>query len=40
VHKNQNLNINANLDAMGKDDIKKRLEKLLGADTTLKDNDF
>ncbi len=40
VHKNQNLNINANLDAMGKDDIKKRLEKLLGADTTLKDNDM
>lgn len=40
VHKNQNLNINANLEAMGKDDIKKRLEKLLGADTTLKDNDM
>jgi len=39
VHKNQNLNINANLDSMGKEDIKKRIEKLLGADTTVHDHD-
>ena len=40
VHKNQNLNINANLDSMGKEDIKKRLGKLLGADPTINDNDM
>lgn len=40
VHKNQNLNINANIDSLGKDDIKKRLGKLLGADPTINDNDM
>ena len=33
VHKTQNLNINANIDSMSRDDIKKRLAKLLGGDS-------
>jgi len=33
VHKTQSLNINANLDAMSRDDIKDRLAKLLGGDS-------
>ena len=32
VHRSQNININANLDTMSKDEIKQRLSKLLGAD--------
>jgi hypothetical protein len=40
VHKNQNLNINASLDSMDKEGIKKRLETLLGADPTINDKDM
>ena len=32
VNRSQNININASLDKMSKDDIKERLSKLLGAD--------
>ena len=31
INRSQNLNINANLESMGKEDIKERLAKLLGA---------
>jgi|TARA_R110000824_G_scaffold253059_2_gene441933 phage terminase small subunit len=31
INRSQNININANVDAMGKEDIKERLAKLLGA---------
>tara|TARA_R110001583_G_scaffold160083_2_gene311966 strand:+ start:439 stop:957 length:519 start_codon:yes stop_codon:yes gene_type:complete len=31
INRSQNININANLEAMGKEDIKERLAKLLGA---------
>ena len=30
VHRSQNLNINANIDRMTKDDIKSRISELLG----------
>ena len=40
INRTQNLNINANLDAMNKDDIKKRLGKLLGVDDDLKPTDL
>ena len=33
INRSQNININATLDGMGKDDIKQRLAKLLGADS-------
>ena len=33
VHRSQNININANLDKMSKDEIKQRLSKLLGSNT-------
>ena len=33
VSRSQNININANLDTMSKDEIKDRLSKLLGVDT-------
>ena len=39
VHRSQNLNINANIDNMSKDDIKKRLGALLGASEELSDKD-
>jgi len=32
VNRSQNININANIDSMSKEDIKERLSKLLGAD--------
>ena len=41
INRSQNLNINANIDGMNKDDIKQRLGKLLGANSPeLLDNDF
>ena len=41
VTKTQNLNINANVNSMSKDDIKERISKLLGADTeTYSDKDM
>ena len=39
VHRSQNLNINANIDNMSKDDIKKRLGALLGVTEELSDKD-
>jgi len=33
VNRSQNININANIESMNKDDIKERLSKLLGANT-------
>ena len=40
VHRSQNLNINATLENMNKDDIKKRLNQLLGLDDTIRDDDM
>ena len=41
INRSQNLNINANVDGMNKDDIKQRLGKLLGANSPeLLDGDF
>jgi phage terminase small subunit len=40
VHRSQNLNINANVDRMNKDDIKARLEELLGVRDTLDPKDL
>ena len=40
IHRSQNLNINANIDAMSKDDIKQRLNQLLGAKTDYDPKDF
>jgi hypothetical protein len=34
INRSQNININANMDKMSKDDIKERLSKLLGADVS------
>ena len=34
INRSQNININANLDRMSKDDIKERLGKLLGAEAS------
>ena len=34
INRSQNININANLEKMSRDDIKERLGQLLGADTT------
>ena len=34
INRSQSLNINANLDNMSKDQIKERLGKLLGAETS------
>ena len=39
IHRSQNLNINANIDSMSKEDIKSRLEELLGTDSTISDKD-
>ncbi len=40
IHRSQNLNINANIEAMSKDDIKQRLNQLLGAKTDYDPKDF
>ena len=40
MHRSQNLNINATLENMNKDDIKKRLNQLLGLDDTIRDDDM
>ena len=39
IQRSQNLNINANLDKMTKEDIKERLNDLLGIKTTYDDKD-
>jgi len=39
IHRSQNLNINADLQKMTKDDIKHRLNELLGVETEMKDKD-
>jgi hypothetical protein len=39
VHRTQNLNINANLESMSKDDVRRRLNELLGVDESLSDKD-
>ena len=39
VQRTQNLNINANIDKMSKEDIKSRLEQLLGTDGAITDKD-
>ena len=40
IHRSQHLNINANIEAMSKDDIKQRLNQLLGAKTDYDPKDF
>ena len=40
VHRTQNLNINANLDTMSKDDVRRRLNELLGVDESMSDKDL
>jgi hypothetical protein len=39
IHRTQNLNINANLDKMTKEDITRRLNELLGVDDRMSDKD-
>ena len=39
IHRSQNLNINADLQKMPKDDIKHRLNELLGVDSEMRDRD-
>ena len=39
IHRSQNLNINADLQKMTKEDIKARLNELLGVDSEMKDRD-
>ena len=39
IHRSQNLNINADLQKMTKDDIKARLTELLGVDSEMSDRD-
>ena len=39
IHRSQNLNINADLQKMTKDDIKARLNELLGVDSEMRDRD-
>lgn len=39
VQRTQNLNINANIDSMSRDDIKTRLQELLGAEADFSDKD-
>ena len=39
IHRSQNLNINADLQKMTKDDIKARLNELLGVDSEMSDRD-
>ena len=40
VHKNQNLNINADLNGMNREDIKARLAKLMGVEDEMRDDDL
>jgi phage terminase small subunit len=40
VHRSQNLNINADLKGMSREDIKARLAKLMGIEDDYKDNDL
>jgi len=40
IQRSQNLNINADLNKMTKDDIKGRLNELLGIESDMKDNDL
>jgi hypothetical protein len=39
IHRSQNLNINANIEAMTKDDIKSRLDELFGIGGDYSDKD-
>jgi hypothetical protein len=39
IQRSQNLNINANIDAMTKDDIKRRLNELLGGTSDFSEKD-
>ena len=39
VHKSQNLNINADLKGMSRDDIKARFAKLMGVEDAMRDDD-
>ena len=39
IHRSQNLNINADLQKMTKEDIKARLNELLGVDSEMRDRD-
>ena len=39
VHRSQNLNINANVDSMSRDDIKARLHELMGVNDELAPTD-
>ena len=40
IHRSQNLNINADLQKMTKEDIKARLNELLGVDSEMRDKDM
>ena len=40
IHRSQNLNINADLQKMTKEDIKQRLNQLLGVDDEMRSNDM
>ena len=40
VNRSQSININANLETMSKEDIKERLNKLMGVDTTYSAKDM
>ena len=40
INRSQNININANVDKMSKEQIKERLEKLLGVSTEYEDDDY
>ena len=40
IHRSHNLNINANIEAMTKDDIKSRLDELFGLSDTYSDKDL
>jgi 3-keto-L-gulonate-6-phosphate decarboxylase len=39
IHRSQNLNINADLQKMNREDIKHRLNELLGVEVEMKDKD-
>ena len=40
INRSQNININANVDKMSKEQIKERLEKLLGVSAEYEDDDY
>ena len=40
INRSQNIDINANVDKMSKEQIKERLEKLLGVSTEYEDDDY